>query len=106
MVDKFQIINELKYFLASKLGDNLKQVILFGTQAYGEAKEFSDYGILIILKGKSNWKPRRKISDYCYEIDLKYEIFTDVHILGEEEPETLRGKLPIIQTTIQQGIYA
>lgn len=106
MADKFQIINDLKSLLSSMLGDNLKQVILFGSQASGETKEFSDYDFLIILKEIPEWKLRRKISDYCYEIDLKYGIYTDVHILGEEELNTLRGKQPIFQTAIQNGIYA
>jgi predicted nucleotidyltransferase len=106
MVEKFQIINDLKSLLASKLGDNLKQVILFGSQAYGAAKEFSDYDFLIILKEKPDWKLKRSISDYCYEIDLKYGVFIDAHILGEEELETLRGKQPIFQIAIKKGIYA
>ncbi len=105
MADKFQIITELKSLLSSKLGDKLKQVILFGSQAKGEGRETSDYDFLIILTEKPDWKLRRKISDYCYEIDLKYGVFTDVHILGEEELNTLRGKQPIFQTAIQEGIY-
>ncbi|HDR50213.1 MAG TPA: nucleotidyltransferase domain-containing protein [Mariniphaga anaerophila] len=106
MADKYQILNELKSLLALKLGDNLKEVILFGSQAYGGAHEYSDFDFLVILKEIPDWTLKRKISEYCYEIDLKYEVFTDVHILGEDELNTLRGKQPIFQTAIQKGIYA
>ncbi len=106
MEDKYQILNELKSILSDKLGDNLKEIILFGSQAYGGAHVNSDYDFLIILAKKPDWKLRNKISDYCYDLDLKYETFLDIHILGEEELNTLRGKQPIFQTALEKGIRA
>lgn len=106
MAEKYQILNELKSLLASKLGDNLKEVILFGSQAYGGAHKYSDYDFLVILKEVPDWELKSKISEYCYELDLKHEIFIDIHILGEEELNTLRGKQPIFQTAIKKGIHA
>lgn len=106
MADKYQILNAMKVTLSKKLGDNLKNIILFGSQAYGNATADSDYDFLIILKDKPDWKLQRKISEYCYEIDLLYEVFTDVHILAEEELSQLRGRQPIFQTAIKKGIYA
>ncbi len=106
MADKYQILNAMKSTLSEKLGENLRDIILFGSQAYGGANEDSDYDFLIILKKIPDWKLKNKISEYCYEIDLKYEVFTDVHILGEEELSTLRGKQPIFQTALRKGIHA
>ena len=106
MVDKYQILNELKSVLLKNLGDNLKEVILFGSQAYGGAHANSDYDFLIILAQKPDWKLRNEISDYCYDLDLKYETFVDIHFLGEEELNTLRGKQPIFQTALEKGIRA
>ncbi len=101
-----KILTELKNLLYKKLGDDLTDVILFGSQAYGGAHKNSDYDFLVILKEKPDWLLKRKISEYCYELDLKYEIFVDIHILGEEELQTLRGKQPIFQTALEKGIYA
>ena len=42
----------------------------------------------------------------CYEIDLKYNIITDTHIIGESELLTLRGKQPIFVNAISNGIHA
>jgi predicted nucleotidyltransferase len=106
MADKYQILNELKDILSKNLGSNLKEVILFGSHAYGGAHADSDYDFLIILKEIPDWKMKRRISDYCYDLDLKYETFLDVHILGEEELNTLRGKQPIFQTALEKGIRA
>ena len=106
MTKKYKVLYALKDLLKEKLGDNLKDVILFGSRAYGKAHAYSDYDFLIILREMPDWHLKRKISEYCYEIDLKFEIFTDVHILAEQELQTLRGRQPIFQTAIQQGIYA
>jgi len=42
----------------------------------------------------------------CYEIDLKYGIITDTHILSEEELGSLRGKQPIFMNALTNGFHA
>lgn len=106
MPDKYKIMNDLKNLLSEKLGGDLKEVILFGSQAYGGAHANSDYDFLIVLKNVPDWRLKRQISDYCYDLDLKYEIFLDIHILGEDELNTLRGKQPVFQTALEKGIRA
>lgn len=101
-----QILSDLKSLLSSKLGNNLKEIILFGSQAYGGATEDSDYDFLIILEETPDWKLKRKISEYCYELDLKYDTFLDIQVLGKKELETLRGSQPIFQMALKKGIYA
>lgn len=104
-VNKKNILNDLRNLLFSKFSDNLKDIVLFGSHAYGNAKKDSDYDILIILKQKADWKTEREISDMCYEIDLKYDIVTDTHIIGEAELLTLRGKQPIFVNAISKGLH-
>ncbi|MDB4582216.1 nucleotidyltransferase domain-containing protein [Draconibacterium sp.] len=101
-----QILSDLKNLLSEKLGSNLKEVILFGSQAYGNSTEDSDYDFLVILEKIPDWKLKRQISDYCYALDLKHETFLDIHVLGKDELNTLRGKQPIFQTALKRGIYA
>ena len=100
------ILSELSFLLKSKFSDNLKDIILFGSQAYGLGNQDSDYDILIILKQKVDWKIEREISDICYEIDLKYNIITDTHIVSESELSTLRGKQPVFVNAISNGLHA
>jgi hypothetical protein len=44
---------------------------------------------------------QRQISDLCYEIELKYNIITDTHIISEKEFSELRGKQPIFVNAIK-----
>ncbi len=103
--NKIKILEDLKTDLSIHLKDNLRAVVLFGSQLTDNKPE-SDYDILIVVKNKENWKLERLISDICYEIDLKYNIITDTHVLSEAEFDTPRGKQPIFINALNQGYYA
>ena len=105
MKDKIKILRDLKSLLINNFGDNIKDVILFGSQVTNTSYENSDFDILIILKTKADWRYERKISKICYSIDLKYNIITDTHLLAESELNTLRGKQPIFINAINKGIH-
>ena len=105
-VNKKVVLKELSRLLKSRFSDNLKDIVLFGSHVYGKAREDSDYDILIILRQKADWKIEREISDICYEIDLKYNIITDTHVISESELSTLRGKQPIFINAISNGLHA
>jgi predicted nucleotidyltransferase len=100
------ILSDLSQLLRAKFLDNLKDVVLFGSQVSGKSGIDSDYDILIILRQKADWKIEREISDLCYEIDLKYNIITDTHVISEPELVTLRGKQPIYTNAIAKGLHA
>lgn len=97
-----QIKKKIQYLSEIEIVD----IILFGSQALDTAKSDSDYDLLIILKNKVDWKTKREIYSLSYDIDLEYNIITDVHILSSDEVNSLRGKQPVFQNAINEGIYA
>jgi len=105
-IDKKKILEDLNFLLKSRFADDLKDIVLFGSQINGRSHNDSDFDILIILTKKADWKIEREISDLCYEVDLKYNIITDTHVIGEPELNTLRGKQPIFVNAIAKGLYA
>ena len=105
-MDKRVILNDLSNLLRARFADNLKDVVLFGSQANGTAHKDSDYDFLIVLTQKVDWKTEREISDLCYEIDSKYDILTDIHILSEGELSTIRGRQPIFVDALANGLHA
>lgn len=105
-VDKQIVLKDLSHLLRSRFSDDIKDIVLFGSHVYGKAHRNSDYDILIILRQKADWRLEREISDMCFEIDLKYNIITDTHIIGESELSTLRGKQPIFVNAISNGLHA
>jgi predicted nucleotidyltransferase len=104
-MNKKHILTELNSLLRSRYSDDLRDVVLFGSRAFGKSNKDSDYDILIVLKHMADWKQEREISDLCYEIDLKYNIITDTHVISETEFSTLRGKQPIFVNALEKGYH-
>jgi uncharacterized protein len=106
MIDNRAILKDLKDNLLIQYQDSLKNVILFGSQAKGIAHSDSDYDVLILLDTDYSGKDENKILDICYDIDLKYNIIIDAHLLSLKELTSIRGKQPIFVNAINSGIYA
>ncbi|OFX51643.1 MAG: hypothetical protein A2046_09795 [Bacteroidetes bacterium GWA2_30_7] len=106
MTDYRYILSDLKKHLQNKYGNSIKDVILFGSRARGDSMEFSDYDILIVLNTNYSWRDEDKILDLCYDIDLKYNILIDAHLISKNELNTIRGRQPVFINAIKSGIYA
>jgi uncharacterized protein len=101
-----RILKEIKATLQTHFGEEIVEVILFGSRANGKAHRWSDYDLLILLKNPYNWQKKREIGDVLYDIMLKWDIITDTHFLAQYELNTLRGKQPIYDNAMLNGIYA
>jgi len=97
---------DLKQHLQKHYGDSIKDIVLFGSQARGDSTEYSDYDILIVLDKDYSGRDENKILDLCYDIDLKYNILLDVHLLSKREMNSERGKQPIFIKALNSGLYA
>jgi predicted nucleotidyltransferase len=107
MKHKRTIIRELKSALVTHFGEDIKDVILFGSRVTGKAHKDSDYDVLIILNNDYDWVHKEKIISIVYDLELKYDIFIDIKIISTNELfQTIKGKHPLYQDAIQKGIYA
>jgi predicted nucleotidyltransferase len=82
----------------------IDKMILFGSQTDGTASKYSDYDIIIILKNNYKWQDTNEILDWCYDIDLKYNIVTDIKIISLNELNSSRGKQPYVINALKNGI--
>jgi len=106
-VNSIFVITELKRILVSQFGDNIKDVILFGSQASGKSSEDSDYDILILLADDYDWKYKNLIFDKAFDVGLKLQVLFDLHLLSvNEKNNMLRGKEPIFVNALEKGIHA
>ena len=55
---------------AAELGVRVERIILFGSRARGEARENSDYDILIIVEGSLGREERRRLARSLIPCDL------------------------------------
>jgi len=106
MVDKLTILRDLKGYLRKGYNDSVKDIILFGSQNMGNPTADSDFDVLIVLDKDYNAQDENRIYDLCYDIDLKYDIIIDAHLISQHELKTIKGKQPIFTKAIQTGLYA
>jgi predicted nucleotidyltransferase len=103
-VDKKKILKELKALLVTEFSGEIHKVILFGSQAIDDANDYSDYDILVIMEKGYDWKLKDAILACCYEIDLKYDILTDVKLISKSDLQTIKGKQPFVLSALTHGI--
>jgi uncharacterized protein len=106
MPENIKILNDLKRHLTRNLDKSVKDVVLFGSQARGDSNEHSDYDVLIVVDGDYTGSDENRVLDLCYDIDLKYNILLDVHIISVKELGSIRGKQPIFVNAIKSGLHA
>ncbi len=100
------IITNIKQSLINQYGNAISSVILFGSQAKGKAKIDSDYDFVFILEKDYDWRFEKEIQHFLYDFELKYNIFTDVHLISKKEiSNSIKGKDPLFVNAIKNGIY-
>lgn len=103
-MNKKKILKELKALLIREYSSYIDKVILFGSQVLNTAAEHSDYDILVILKKDYDWQLEDTILSLCYEIDLKFDILTDVKLISRKELNSIKGKQPFILNALEHGL--
>ncbi len=99
-----EAMQELKALLLATFPQEIEQVILFGSRVNGDARDYSDYDVLVIVNHPYDWRFKHKIYDTTWEIDFKHDILTDVKVISQQELHTLIGKQPFIQNALKMGV--
>jgi len=106
MLKYLNIIKELKRLLQKKFGDDIIEVILFGSRIKNKSGMDSDVDVLIIINNDCDYIYKRNIRNLCYEISLKYDVLIDSKIVSVCDLNTPKGKHPLYQDAINEGIHA
>jgi uncharacterized protein len=108
MKNKRIILKKLKTALVANFGEDIKDVILFGSRVTGKARKDSDYDVLIILNNNEyNWEYRSRITSVIFDLELMYDIFIDKKVISTNELyHTIEGMHPLYWDAIREGIHA
>ncbi len=107
MRNKAHILKELKKSLHFRFGNDIKDVILFGSRATGTAHRDSDYDILIVLRRDYDRQFRDSVTDIVYDLELRHDILTDTHLIsdGELGHSLRRGTACVCECRQARNIY-
>ncbi|NEO26336.1 MAG: nucleotidyltransferase domain-containing protein [Kamptonema sp. SIO4C4] len=97
------ILSQLRSHLENLYGDRLVHLILFGSQARGEATPDSDIDILIVLKGTVNiGEEIQRTSPIIATLSLNYNIVLSRLFMNQET--FTKKSSPLLRNIRQEGI--
>ncbi len=102
MKTALQLAQEYASLVRAKLGSHVKGVILFGSQARGDATEKSDYDLLVVLDKKTP-SNRDAVLDTGTEMLNRYDRLFAALIYDEQEWSRTR-RFPIGWNIEQEGV--
>ncbi len=99
------ILKEFKAEVGKLYGKRLKNILLYGSWARGEATDNSDIDLVVVLEG--DIKPGKEIDrmiDIITEINLKHQVLISVYPVSEKD--YLELKSPILLNIRKEGVPA
>ena len=100
---KSQLLPELKQVLKDLYREKLVNIILYGSQANGTAKPYSDIDILVVLKDEiSPFQEILRMAEITTDIGLKYDEL--ISIFPISEIRFLSDTTPFLNSVKNQGI--
>lgn len=97
------ILAQLRSQLESHYGDRLVQMILFGSQARGDARPDSDIDVLVVLKGEVNpGEEIKKTSNIVADLSLEKDVV--ISCIFMDECRFINRCGPLLRNIRKEGI--
>ena len=99
------ILKKCNQILSDYYGDNFQELILYGSMARGEADNFSDIDLLVLLKKPFNYfQELRRIVELLYPVQLESENLISAKPAAKEEFES--GEILLYRFAKREGLAA
>jgi uncharacterized protein len=97
------ILRALHREMAHVLGDRLEQILLFGSQARGEARPDSDIDILVVVRGEYDYADLiHRTSPIIAALSLRYDVVISRAFVSRERYE--REQSPFLLNVRREGV--
>lgn len=101
--DVQQIVSELRGHLLAEYGERLVNLVLFGSEARGDADPNSDIDLLVVLKGPVQVSREiARVGQFKADLCLKYG-----RVIGSvfmDEQRYLAGGGPLLRNIAREGV--
>jgi predicted nucleotidyltransferase len=102
-MDPEHLKSELRRRLCEAFGRRLKGIVIYGSEARGEATEESDIDVMVLLQGPIDlWKDIQRGVEATY--DLTLELGRPVHPDPVDAEEYERGEFALYRNVRREGI--
>ena len=103
-MNREQLLNRIKDCLRDAYGDRLQGIVLYGSEARGEAAADSDIDLLVLLNGPVKlWKD---IQTNVYALyDLQLEIIRQIHAMPVDVEAFRAGRYALYRNAKREGSF-
>ena len=100
------VLHEVHSGLQSIFGNELEQLLLYGSYARGEQDSESDIDLLALVNMPQEQLAgyRRAVNHLSSEIDLRHNVFLSIMLQDTETFARYSGILPFFQNVAREGI--
>jgi predicted nucleotidyltransferase len=104
-VDRLSLLRRVKVLLEAAFGNRLQGIVLYGSEARGEATPDSDIDILVLLAGPiALGKDLRTIIHILYPLQLEVE--RPIHAMPVDVEVYEAGEFALYRNAKREGILA
>lgn len=98
-------VEAFKEQAADLYGDRLDQVLLFGSQARGEATEASDVDLMVVLEGPvDRFEEIDRMGELTWDVDMEHDVLLAVVPVSKTDFE--QGASPLLRNVRREGVPA
>ena len=100
-----QIVGEYRALLTEILNEALESVVLYGSQARGDAEVGSDIDVLCVMRGLFDYGDLiMRTSDAAAQVSLKYDVVISTAFVSSEDYRT--RNTPFLMNVRREGVAA
>jgi len=101
-----EIMKKIVEFSKETFGEKFNNVILYGSYARGDYDDESDIDVMIMvnMSREELVSYRRKINEFCAELDLQYDVLLASKLQSQAFFNEWVNSLPFYQNVIKDGI--
>jgi len=100
-----KILGDFRESVKQLYGDRLKDIVLYGSWARGEATDESDIDLIVILAGKViPGKEIDRMIDVITDVNLRHDTLLSVYPVSEKDYRTVNS--PLLMNARREGIRA
>jgi predicted nucleotidyltransferase len=104
MVEK-KILKDVRGRIEALYGERLVDVILYGSEARGDAGADSDIDLLVLLEGPvDRWKETKKINRALYPVELSLTPYRAINALPLDTVEYEAERIPLYTAAKHEGL--
>jgi uncharacterized protein len=97
-------VQQLGARLAVELGENLVDLVLFGSRARGDASLDSDIDVLVVLS-ESNWPVEHRVLMIASRLSLECDVILNPYLVSQERWAWMqRIQHPLLRSISSEGI--